>query len=164
MQYCTADQTDLRPHHMSAVLCIMSCKKSVPERVAACAIDGKLYGRKHTHTQKLTSELHKFSVDKSGLDIASEQCVCRACELKYNCMKKRDSGEVSRFRWQVQRELCSVPLCFALSNIHTYKSILLPGETFVIPLELQALSVTLFYTKHFVTNHYQLVYRVVNAQ
>ena len=74
---------------------------------------GKLYGRKHTHTEKLTSEL-----DKSGLDIASEQCVCRACELSSkDCMKKGDSGDVYRFRWQVQRELCSVPSCSAVSNI-----------------------------------------------
>ena len=46
--------------------------------------------KKHTHTEKLTSELHKFLVDKSGLDIASEQCVCRACELKYKGLHEEE--------------------------------------------------------------------------
>ena len=35
-------------------------------------------------------------------------------------MKKRDSGEVYRFRWQVQRELCSIPSCSAVSNIQKH--------------------------------------------
>ena len=35
-------------------------------------------------------------------------------------MKKRDSGEVYRFRWQVQRELCSIPSCSAVSNMQKH--------------------------------------------
>ena len=62
-------------------------------------------------------------------------------------MKKRDSGEVSRFRWQVQRELCSVPLCFAVSKIQKHP---FTWRDICNTIELQALSVTLFYTKHFV--------------
>ena len=60
----------------------MSCKKRVPERVAACALASCM--EENTPIQKKSFRVkHKFLVDKSGLDIASEQCVCRACELKY---------------------------------------------------------------------------------
>ena len=53
------------------------------------------------------------------------------------CMKKRDSGEVNRFRCKF-RENCVVFHHVLLCR--PYKSILLPGETFVIPLELAVLA------------------------
>ena len=110
----------------------MSCKKNVQERFAACALVSCM---EENTPKKLTSELHKFLVDKSGLDIESEQCVCRACESSTkDCMiVERCTGLDGKFR-----ENCVVFHHVLLCQ--TYKSILLPGETFVIPLELAVLA------------------------
>ena len=153
MQYCTADQTDLlTPPHVSCTLIM---------RVAACARASCMEENRPIQKNSFRVK-HKFLVDKSGLDIASEQCVCRACELKYKgLMKKRDSEEVSRFRWQVQRELCSVPLCFAVSNIQKY---LFTWRDICNTIGIASIECDPVLHKALCTNHYQLVYRFVNAQ
>ena len=76
-------------------------------------------------------------------------------------MKKRDSEEVSRFRWQVQREFCSVPLCFAVSNIQKYP---FTWRDICNTIEIASIECDPVLHKALCTNHYQLVYRFVNAQ
>ena len=76
-------------------------------------------------------------------------------------MKKRDSGEVSRFRWQVQRELCSVPLCFAVSKIQKHP---FTWRDICNTIGIASIACDPVLHKALCTNHYQLVYRFVNAQ
>ncbi len=74
----------------------MSFRKKCGRETCCCLCSCKLYGKKHTHTERFNEELQSFLLDNSGLEkILNEQCVCRACEASMKeCMNKRDNGEV----------------------------------------------------------------------
>ncbi len=139
----------------------MSFRKKCGRETCCCLCSCKLYGKKHTHTERFNEELQSFLLDNSGLEkILNEQCVCRACEASMKeCMKKRDNGEVFKPRWQVQIDLCCVPSCTAMASIHKH-----PFSWTDICSSIENESIySDSLQKPLCSTHYQLVYRFVNA-
>ena len=108
------------------------------------------HGKKHTHTRKFSSELVQFLNMTCG-----NHCVCRACEVSAKeCMRKKNSGAAYG----------NVEKIVQFLNVHTAHIILRP------PFSWQDISEATDIvndewepTKRNRTNHYQVVYRHINA-
>ncbi len=96
-----------------------SKKKCAGDSCCLCSV--KFNGRKHTHTDRFSSNLRNFLGTSEDLEIENRQCVCRACEVSAkDCMKKNHNGEAYRLRWRVQIDRCSVPACSIDADIRRH--------------------------------------------
>lgn len=136
-----------------------SKKKCVGETCCLCS--GRLYGRKHTHTERLSEDLQKFLLDVSALGEGCGQCVCRACEVSAkDCMKKWESGTVYKLRWQTQSIDCSVPSCSQKCSIRKHP---FSWGDICSAVGIASIQCDQSLLQPLCTNHYQLVYRFINA-
>ena len=66
-------------------------------------------------------EEHPYTAElqSSGIEEVESVIVC-VSHVRQMYICGRGYGEVVRLRWQIQRDLCYVPFCSAMANIHKH--------------------------------------------